>query len=155
MGLWRQHSALHFVFCFGMFPFTVTSECVTGLFSVTAFWSLLHQHSLKSTAIFYSCWFFSCFYFSRYFSALLLACVLVVPTLCAWRFKRNSRKYSGFYLSGCAFCCMLFLTATSCFCCNFVARFLVFFPDTSIITVVYGWWLFIVHDCLFGRLSLV
>lgn len=54
MGLWRQHSALHFVFCFGMFPFTVTSECVTGLiFSFTAFWSLLHrQHSLDQLPFF-------------------------------------------------------------------------------------------------------
>lgn len=103
----------------------------------------------RSTAIFYSCWFFSCFYFSRYFSALLLACVLVVPTLCAWRFKRNSRKYSGFYLSGCAFCCcMLFLTATICFCCNFVSHGFCFSPDTSILLLFMG-------DCLVGNNSVL
>lgn len=97
---WQYSFCFLFFFLFVLFLEWLLSlnhylECITTC-SLHFGFSCIYTHSINCHFLIHV----GFFYFSRYFSALLLACVLVVPTLCAWCFKQMSRKYSGFNTSG-------------------------------------------------------
>jgi hypothetical protein len=91
-----------FLFWFGMAP--VTTQKLYHFLTISPHFGFPASTLTQSTAIF---WFMLVFLLFLFFPIILCSAFglcIGCWTQCAWRFKRNSRKYSGFTLSGfCAF----------------------------------------------------